>query len=135
MVPYRDERGSIARERLSTVTFALDKEARMVRGMTDGWKAARQAAWLILHTERFLFPIYSFDYGTELLELRGTRDSFLFPELKRRVSEALFVDERFTGTSAFRFSRQGSRVEVHFTIHTIYGDMEQVVLWESEHRT
>ena len=129
MIPSRTETFSIFRDQLPTSTFYLEKDANRVHGMIDGREATRQAAWLILHTERFLFEIYSHDYGTELLELRGTRDSFLFPELKRCVTEALLVDERFTGTSEFNFSRQRNRVEVRFTIHTIYGDMEQTIIW------
>ena len=110
-------------------TFFLDEGSNTVRGYTDGFEAARQAAWLILHTERYLHFIYSFDYGTELEGLAGSRDSFLFPEIKRRVTEALLVDERLTGTSEFSFHRARTRVEVRFTLHTIYGDLD--MQWEA----
>ena len=124
MIPTQRTHGEIFRVGQPTYTFRLDKDTDTVRGMTDGWEAAYQAAWLILHTERFLHLIYSFDYGAELSGLKGKRDSFLFPEIKRRIREALLVDERFTGTSNFTFRRRGTRVEVGFTLHTIYGDME-----------
>jgi len=124
MIPERGTLGEGSRERRAETTFYLDEASGMVRGMVDGHEAARQAAWLILHTERFIHLIYSFDYGTELEGLQGKRDSFLFPELKRRVTEALLVDDRMRGTSDFHFSRRRSRVELRFTLHTIYGDME-----------
>ena len=111
-------------------TFFLDEASGQLSGYTDGLMAVRQAAWLILHTERYLHLIYSFDYGTELEGLAGSRDSFLFPEIKRRVTEALLVDERITGTSDFSFQRVRTRVEVRFTLHTIYGDAEME--WEAE---
>ena len=85
-------------------------------------EAVRQAAWFLLHTECFFYPIYSFDYGTELQELGGTPDSFLFPELKRRVTEALLMDERIVAVDEFRFSRIRTQVRVYFVIHTIYGN-------------
>jgi len=110
------------------MTFFLDKDADVVWGMADGYEAARQAAWLILHTERYRYSIYSFDYGTELESLKGRNDGFLFPEIKRRVTEALLVDDRIIETSDFVFQRRKSRVEVQFTVHTVYGDMEME--WE-----
>ena len=110
------------RRHLPELTFYLDEKGEVLRGMTDGWPAARQAAWLILHTERYVHLIYSFNYGTELRGLSGNPDSFLFPEIKRRVTEALMVDDRLTGTSDFVFARRRERVEVRFILHTIYGD-------------
>ena len=110
------------RRLLPELTFYLDETGEVLRGMTDGWTAARQAAWLILHTERYAHLIFSFNYGTELRGLSGNPDSFLFSEIKRRVTEALMVDERLIGTSDFVFSRRRERVEVYFTLHTIYGD-------------
>jgi len=124
MIPYRSELGAVVRERLAENTFYLDESSGVVRGMVDGHEAVRQAAWLILHTERYLHLIYSFDYGTELAGLGGSRDNFLFPEIKRRVTEALLVDDRIRGTSEFTFSRVRTRVEVGFVVHTVYGEME-----------
>jgi len=116
MIPTR-------RERLPETTFYLDEETGRVGGLVDGHEATRQAAWLILHTERYLHLIYSFDYGTELAGLAGNRDSFLFPEIRRRVTEALLVDDRMTDTSDFTFRRRKTRVEVSFTVHTVYGEL------------
>ena len=128
MIPYSESgSGNTPRERLRSMTFRLDEETGAVQGVADGHEAVRQAAWLILHTERYLHLIYSFDYGTELQGLAGNRDSFLFPEIKRRVTEALCVDDRITGTSNFKFQRIRMRVEVSFTIHTVYGELEMEV--------
>ena len=124
MIPIRETGLRLPRDRQLETTFYLDKRSGTVRGLTDGHAAARQAAWLILHTERYLHLIYSFDYGTELASLAGSRDSFLFPEIKRRVTEALMGDDRITGTSEFTFHRQRTRVAVRFTVHTIHGDAE-----------
>ena len=124
MIPHRSSLGEIGRERLAEATFYLDEASGTVRGMVDGHEAVRQAAWLMLHTERFLYLIYSFNYGTELKGLHGKGDSFLFPEVRRRVTEALLVDDRISGTSDFVFERRRSRVEVRFIIHTVFGDME-----------
>jgi len=123
----RNTRTSIPRERLPERTFRLDEESGIVRGRTDGHEAARQAMRLILHTERFRYEIYSFRYGTELESLAGKGDSFLFPEIKRRVTEALLTDDRVRGTSDFVFNRIRTRVTVRFVAHTIFGDIEQTL--------
>ena len=122
MIPQVSGVQGAVRGRMPTLTYYLDETGENLRGMTDGWTAARQAAWLILHTERYEHIIYSFHYGTELRGLSGNRDSFLFPEIKRRVTEALMVDDRITGTSDFTFTRRRMRVAVRFTVHTVYGD-------------
>jgi len=123
----RNLRTSIPRERLAERTFRLDEESGIVRGLADGQEAARQAMRLILHTERFRYEIYSFRYGTELEGLAGKGDSFLFPEIKRRVTEALLTDDRVSATSDFIFKRIRTRVAVRFIAHTIFGDIEQVL--------
>ena len=124
MIPQVSGVQGLGRGRLPTPTFYLSEEGDILRGMTDGWTAARQAAWLILHTERYQYLIYSDNFGTELRGLAGSRDSFLFPEIKRRVTEALMVDDRISGTSDFVFSRRRARVAVRFRLHTLYGDAD-----------
>ncbi|MCL2562422.1 MAG: DUF2634 domain-containing protein [Oscillospiraceae bacterium] len=124
MIPYHSELGELTRQRLPETTFYLDKDTQTVQGMTDGHAAARQAAWIILHTERYRHVIYSFNFGTEFADLPGRDDGFLFPEIKRRVTEALMMDDRITGTSDFTFARRRTQVEVRFVVHTVFGDAE-----------
>ena len=113
------------RTHLPEVSFRLEEQTGIVRGLTEGIEAARQAIRLILHTERFMYEIFSCAYGTELESLAGRGDGFLFPEIKRRVTEALLVDDRVTATSNFHFTRVRTRVSVRFSVHTIFGDVEQ----------
>jgi len=127
MTPQTREQTGIPRERLPEMTFHLEEQTGYVRGKADGFLAVRQAIRLMLLTERYLHEIYSFQYGTELAGLAGMRDSFLFPEIKRRVTEALLIDDRIRGTSNFEFNRLRTRVTVRFTVHTIFGDMEQTI--------
>ena len=124
MIPVHEPLGDFARERLPGQTFFYDERSGALRGMADGWQATKQAAWLILNTERYLHLIYSFDYGAEVADLSGRSEEFVFPEIKRRVTEALLVDDRITGTSDFVFEHRKNRVGVRFTVHTIYGDMQ-----------
>lgn len=106
------------------LTWRLDLEQkRMPPGMTDGIEAVEQAIYKILLTERYQYPIYSWDYGIELLDLYGKPLSFVRPELERRIREALLQDDRITAVDDFHFEQiEKNSIHVTFTAHTIYGD-------------
>lgn len=125
MIPNTNGLGEGRESRSLTRDFYLDKDSKRISGLTQGQGATYQAAWLILHTKRFWHEIYSFDYGVQLDNLAALDDGFLFPEIKRRIREALLVDERLEDVSDFEFSRNGRRVSVRFLLHTVYdGEMQ-----------
>lgn len=93
-------------------------------GHTDGLEAVRQAAELILSTERFAHPLYSWNYGVELGALFGTAPPLLHVRLRDRIAEALLQDDRITGVTDFTFEGDGGRQRVAFTLETVYGTAE-----------
>ena len=90
----------------------------------DGLEAVRQAVYLILSVERRQYPIYSWNYGTELWDLFGQPLSFVKPELERRVKDALSQDTRITGADGFVFEGGRKALRCTFTVRTIFGDFE-----------
>ena len=56
--------------RTYNVEFYLDGDSN-IQGFIDEEDSIKQAAYLILNTERYVFPIYSWDYGVELVDLIG----------------------------------------------------------------
>ena len=124
MIPNTSGMEIIQEVRPIVKDFCLHPETKQIGAFVDGKEGAHQAAWLILHTERFRHEIYSFDYGTQLEDLMGRGDGFLFSEIKRRVTEALLMDERLIDATNFEFLRQGSRVSVRFILHTRYDELE-----------
>lgn len=107
-----------------STTYRMDLDRQIIRGSTDHQRAVLQAIYKILMTERYQYPIYSWDYGVELLDLFGEPISFVLPELKRRISEALLQDARILRVDQFRFAVRKRVVHVSFTAHTVYGDLE-----------
>lgn len=105
-------------------TYRLDIHGNTIRGYTDEREAVKQAIYKILHTERYQYIIYSWNYGVELLDLYGEPVSYVCPELERRIREALLWDSRITDVGDFSFdtSRKG-RVSASFTAHTLFGDV------------
>ena len=94
----------------------------------DGVDAVKLTVYFILNTERYKYLIYSWNYGIELHDLIGKHKGFVYPELERRINEALMQDDRIKSISAFSFNSKGDKVLVSFTVNTIYGGFEEEVL-------
>ena len=107
-----------------TRTYGFDWDRGRIQGHTDGADAMKQAIYLILSTERYQYPVYSWNYGVELMELFGKPVSYVLPELKRRITEALMQDDRVTAVDQFSFETEGGKVHVTFVAHTVFGEME-----------
>lgn len=108
-----------------SLTYKMQQNSGLIRGHTDGLDAVRQAIYKIIMTERYQYVMYSWNYGIELHDLFGEPVTYVCPELKRRISEALLCDDRIEGVDNFEYdlSRKGI-VHVSFTVHTILGDVQ-----------
>ena len=122
----------------ATQTYLMELESNRIRGYTDDLDAVRQAVYKILNTERYENVIYSWDYGIETYDLYGEDDTYVIPELQRRIEDALSTDERIVECLDFEFEKyqkpgkhgiEKKGILVKFTVSTIYGDadIEQVV--------
>ncbi|MCK5130152.1 MAG: DUF2634 domain-containing protein [Clostridiales bacterium] len=90
--------------------------------------AVKQTVFIILSTKRYEHAIFSWNYGCELDDLTGKPNSFLYPELERRITEALTQDDRINDINNFVFESVGSETKVRFTVRTIYGSYENEVM-------
>lgn len=104
-------------------TYAFNIEANRIRGTTDEQEAMRQAVYLILNTERYQYPIYSWNYGIELQHLIGQPIALVLPEIERCITEALIQDDRITGVDEFDFKVSGKHVLCSFRVITIFGEI------------
>ena len=103
-------------------TFYLDIENNRIVGMVDNLDAVKQAVLLILGTNRFEHPIYSWNYGIESRKLIGKPMSFVIPELERYVKEALLQDDRITEVKDFSFTRiDRGKLGATFTVVSVFG--------------
>lgn len=105
-------------------TYKLDIDRGRVKGMTDEADALLQAVYLILSVERYQYPIYSYNYGVELVDLIGQPKDYVMSEVKRRITEALTQDDRINSVDSWEFETTKKSVKVSFTVHSIYGDIE-----------
>lgn len=112
-------------------TYAIlatdDEENYRVSGYVDNINAVKQAIYLILGCERYKFPIYSWDYGVELVDLFGKPIPYVKSEVKRRIIEALIQDNRINDVVDFQFESNKSKLHVTFTVITIYGTVNSEI--------
>lgn len=112
-------------------TYRMNVQEETVRGHTDKAEAVKQAIYKILHTERYQYPIYSWNYGITLKDLFGRSYGYVCSELPGRITEALTQDDRIQRVENFQFSRKGGTVSVTFTAITtegpIHAGMEAVL--------
>ena len=111
-------------EEETSYTYKLNLDKSIIAGFVDELEAMKQAIYLILNIERYKYLIYSWNYGIELNDLFGQPTSFVLPELKRRITEALLQDTRITGVNNFSFEVNRGKVHATFTVSTVYGNVE-----------
>ena len=107
------------------LTYKMNMAESVVKGYADGIEAVRQAIYKAIMTERYQYIMYSWNYGIELTDLYGEPATYVCPELKRRISEALLYDDRIKSVDNFEFDfpKKGV-VHVAFIAHTIFGDVQ-----------
>ena len=106
-------------------TYKMNFKDNIVEGFVDDMDAVRQAIYKVLGTERYAYPIYSWDYGMELSDLYGEDTRYVCAELEERIKEAVTQDERITDVIDFTFNTEEKGiVKVAFTVETTEGDIE-----------
>lgn len=112
---------SIEKKTIPSLTWKINEDRADVRGSIDGLEAMKQAIYKILQTERYRYAIYDWNYGVELEELYGKNVTYVIPELKKRIEDALLADDRVTAVTDFSFIQEKWSVTTEFLVHTIFG--------------
>ena len=104
--------------------YKMHIQDNIISGTCDGLEAMKQVIYKILNTERYRYPIYSWNYGVELSDLVGETVSYVCAEAERRITEALTQDDRIDEVSDFNFDINNKHeVVCTFVVHTIFGDI------------
>lgn len=113
----------IEKKKIPSLTWKINEERAEVRGNIDEREAMEQAVYKILETERYRYAIYDWNYGIELEDLYGKNVTYVIPELKKRIEEALLADDRVTAVTDFSFRQEKGSVTTDFVVHTIFGEV------------
>ena len=114
----------IEKKTIPSLTWKINEERAEVRGMIDELEAMKQAVYKILQTERYRYDIYDWNYGVELEDLYGKNVTYVIPELKKRIEDALLADDRVTAVTDFVFEQENGSVTAFFLVHTIFGEVK-----------
>ncbi|CAI3372158.1 DUF2634 domain-containing protein [Enterococcus cecorum] len=119
-----------------TVDLALEssKTYRVLNGRVIGWidnkQALRQAVEKLLHTERYMYEIYTDEYGIELQALIGESFDLVEAEIGRVIKEALLADDRIVSVENIQATKLDSTsLLITFSVASIFGTLafEEVV--------
>jgi len=122
MIPQRAINVELATEETPQTSRTYKISENRIQGYIDGLEALKQAIYKVLNTERYEYPIYSFNYGIELENLLGKDQVYVQIELKRRIRECLLQDDRITEVDNFRFEVAGDTIKCTFDVHSIFGN-------------
>lgn len=91
-------------------------------GMIDDYESMVQAVDKIMKTERFVFPIYSEQYGNDFIELLGKSFDYAEVEVERMLKEALLADDRVNEVTIEAIEQtNATTLQVKATVETMYG--------------
>ena len=131
MIPLIDDdlRNELVVESIPTYTYKWDYNEKRSGGYAEDLEAMKQACYKIVYTERYRHLIYSWNYGIELEDLFGKPLTYVYPEMKRRIKEALLADDRVKEVDSFTFSHKKGEVLAEFRAITQFGEftMERMV--------
>lgn len=109
-------------------TWIIDRDAMQVSRMDEGLESVRQAVEIALNVERYRWTIYDANFGSELDGLAGEDEAYIIAELPRMVEDALSPDSRVIAVDNYVFTRlDTTSMRVTFTVHTVYGDIQEGV--------
>lgn len=121
-------------EEIVDLALESSKTYRVLNGRVIGWidnkQALRQAVEKLLHTERFMYEIYTDEYGIELQGLIGASFELVEAEISRIIKEALLVDERIVEVTDITAQKiDSTSLLITFSVESIFGTLafEEVV--------
>lgn len=122
MIPQSAINVELATEEIPQTSRTYKITGNRIQGYTDDLDALKQAIYKVLNTERYEYPIYSFNYGIELENLLGKDPIYVQIELKRRIRECLLRDDRIMEVDNFKFEVNGDEIKCTFDVHSIFGN-------------
>lgn len=120
-----DDELNIEEERLIVPTdYEIDFSTGKLTGrIITGLDAIIQWIKIVLITDRYVFPQYSWSHGSDLSTLIGQNydEDYISTEVKRMIKEALSVDDSIIGFDDLVCEMKGDRLTISFTVNTLYG--------------
>ncbi len=107
--------------------YEIDYKTGQLTGrIVEGKEAVKVWIYLALHTDRYVFPQYSWNYGNELNVLIGSAgdEKYLELEAKRLIEDCLFQNRYITGVEDIQVDMKKNVLNISVTVKTVYGEAE-----------
>lgn len=106
-------------------TYKFNYQKDKINGFTDRERALEQSIYCLLNTERYKYPIYSWNYGIQREDLFGKNKDLAMIKLQDRITNAISTDDRVVSVTDFVFdSSENGVLKVRFTVNSIYGELK-----------
>ncbi|MBQ0079699.1 MAG: DUF2634 domain-containing protein [Eubacterium sp.] len=107
--------------------YDIDFSTGQLTGETvEGLGALKVWIWHCVHSERFRYAIYSWQFGTEFEQYIGTTvsDEYLQSDCQAEIEEALMVNDYIIGIDDFEANLTNDTLHIKFTVETTLGEIE-----------
>lgn len=107
-------------------TFKINFKNNRIYGNISSANSLSQSIYKMLNTKRYKYSIYNWNYGIELDDLFGMPIAYVKTELERRITEAIFIDDRVQNVYDFQITNLENKGEllVRFTVSSIFGEVD-----------
>ena len=115
------------------VAWDFEKDTPIIQNgdfkIVEGNEAVKVWAYKALLTPRYNYSIYSWDYGSELMDLIGKAytSSLTKEEAKRYIKEALLINPYILEVTVTDTSFNNGVLSADIKLLTIYGESEVIV--------
>ena len=107
--------------------YGINFETGQLTGeIVEGIEAVKVWIWMCLHTQRFRYPLYSWDYGADLEQYIGqtVTEEFLNADCEDEIREALLVNHYIEYIEGFKASFDNGCLYISFKAVTKFGETE-----------
>lgn len=105
--------------------WIVDWENETLGDSVMSLEAIAQDIRFALSTERNKYPIMGPNFGVTLNDLIGMDSAYVQANVKKRISDALSIDDRILSVSEFKFTKPDmDSMLVSFLVTTVLGDLQ-----------
>lgn len=96
------------------------RDGKLTGKILGGKEALKMWIYKALMTMRYIYPIYSWDYGQDLDELigQGYNHDLIESEVQRRVQDCLLINDKIRGCHSFEINFINDELQINFTVDT-----------------
>lgn len=108
------------------VEYGIDFNTGQLTGeIVSGQEAIKVWIWLTLHSERYRYPIFSWQYGVELERYigQGYSQEYLNDAVKNAINDCMTMNPYIKEMKDFTCVMEKDRLNIKFVVKTDYGEV------------